>query len=79
MKIESKMLFSMTEAIHNLYNALRVVDDLGAAILTKNGYPKYVIIDFNRISNVNATDEDVLVLAHKLVEQNGLVYEEMNK
>ncbi|WP_191396145.1 type II toxin-antitoxin system Phd/YefM family antitoxin [Flavonifractor sp. An306] len=79
MKVDTKMLFGMSGAIHNFYNVTRVVDELGAAVLLKNGKPAYVVIDFSRVQNAAAIDDDVLSLAHNLVEQNRLVYEEMSK
>lgn len=79
MKVDTRMLFGMSESIHNLYNVLRVVDELGAAVLQRNGKPAYIILDFNRVQDATAVDEDVLSLAHNLVEQNRAVYEEMLK
>ena len=79
MKVDTRMLFSMAAAIHNFYKVTRVVDELGAAMLLRNGKPAYVVLDYNRVQDATATDDDVLSLAHNLVEQNREVYQELLK
>ena len=48
-------------------------------MLLRNGKPAYVVLDFNRVQDATAIDDDVLSLAHNLVEQNREVYEELLK
>lgn len=79
MRVDTKMMFGIAESIHNFYNVTRVVDELGAALLLRNGSPAYVVLDFKRVENAAAVDEDVLGLAHNLLEKNRAIYEEMMK
>lgn len=57
-----------------------MVDEHGTAIILKNNVPRYLVIDFNKIeSDSAASDEDIMDLSKRLIEQNKEAYEVLAK
>lgn len=76
MKIDTKAIFSITEANQNFSKVARKVDELGSVVIMKNNAPRYRIIDFSKAeADVEAPDEDVLAISQKLIEENREAYE----
>lgn len=76
MKIDTKAIFSITEANQNFSKIARKVDELGSVVIMKNNAPRYLIIDFSKAeANAEAPDEDVLAVSRKLIEKNQEAYE----
>ena len=76
MKIDTKAIFSITEANQNFSMVARKVDELGSVVIMKNNAPRYLVIDFSKAeSDSEATDEDVLTISQKLIEENREAYE----
>lgn len=76
MKIDTKAIFSITEANQNFSKVARKVDELGSVVIMKNNVPRYLIIDFSKAeANAEAPDEDVLAISQKLIEENREAYE----
>ena len=80
MKIDTNTMVSITEANQNFSKVARLVDEHGTAIILKNNVPRYLVIDFNKIeSDSAASDEDILSISKRLIEQNKEAYEVLAK
>lgn len=80
MKIDTNTMVSITEANQNFSKVARLVDEHGTAIILKNNVPRYLVIDFNKIeSDSAASDEDIMDLSKRLIEQNKEAYEILAK
>ena len=80
MKIDTNTLVSITEANQNFSKVARLVDEHGTAVILKNNVPKYLVIDFSRAENDSvASDEDIMSISKKLIEQNKEAYEVLAK
>ena len=76
MKIDTNAIFSITEANQNFSKVARKVDELGSVVIMKNNAPRYLIIDFsNAEADEEVSDEDVLAVSQKLIEENREAYE----
>ena len=80
MNIDSKTLISISEANQNFSKVARLVDQYGSAVILKNNAPRYMMIDFSKLEEVEgASDDEVLASSRKLMERNRAVYEELAK
>lgn len=80
MNINTNTMVSMTEANQNFSKVARLVDQYGSAVVLKNNSPRYLIIDFAQVDELQtAADEDVLSVSKKIMERNRAVYEELAK
>ncbi len=80
MNINTNTMVSMTEANQNFSKVARLVDQYGSAVVLKNNTPRYLIIDFAQVDELQASaDDDVLAVSKKLMERNRAVYEELAK
>ncbi len=80
MLIETRNMISMTEANQNFSRVARMVDEKGSAIIMKNNKPRYLLVDFSEAESLQAaTDENVMSISRKLIEQNRKAYEELAK
>ena len=80
MNIDSKTLISISEANQNFSKVARLVDQYGSAVILKNNAPRYMMIDFSKLEEVeDASDDEILASSRKLMERNRAVYEELAK
>ena len=80
MTINTNTMVSITEANQNFSKVARLVDEHGTAIILKNNVPRYLVIDFNKVeSDSVASDEDIMNLSKRLIEQNKEAYEVLAK
>ena len=80
MTIDSMTLISISEANQNFSKVARLVDQYGSAVILKNNAPRYMMIDFSKLEEVeDASDDEVLASSRKLMERNRAVYEELAK
>jgi len=80
MKIDTNTMVSITEANQNFSKVARLVDEHGTAIILKNNVPRYLVIDFNKVESDSVTsDEDIMNLSKRLIEQNKEAYEVLAK
>ena len=71
---------SMTEAEQDFTKIARIADSQGSVIITKNGVPRYVLIEYAQAEAESAAaDEDVLAVSDRLIEKNREAYEELAK
>ncbi len=80
MMINTDSMVSMTEANQNFSKVARLVDELGSAVILKNNVPRYLIVEFKQAEKMqDASDEDVLSVSSRLIEQNRAAYEVLAK
>ena len=75
MTIDTKTLISISEANQNFSKVARLVDEYGSAVILKNNIPRYLVIDFSKAEQeTTASEEDVLSISKRLMEQNKEAY-----
>ncbi len=80
MTINTNTLVSITEANQNFSKVARLVDEHGTAVILKNNVPRYLVIDFSKAEDDTiASDEDILSISKRLIEQNREAYEVLAK
>ena len=80
MTIDTNTMVSITEANQNFSKVARLVYEKGSAVILKNNVPRYLVIDFSKADdNAIASDEDVLSISKRLIEQNREAYEVLAK
>ena len=80
MKIDTNAMVSITEANQNFSKVARLVDEHGTAVILKNNVPRYLVIDFSKAERESvASNEDVLNISKRLIEQNREAYEVLAK
>lgn len=73
-------MVSITEANQNFSKVARLVDKHGTAVILKNNVPRYLVIDFSKAEDDSiASNEDVLSISKRLLEQNREAYEVLAK
>lgn len=80
MKINTDNLVSITEANQNFSKVARLVDKKGSAIILKNNVPRYLLVDFSEVEEIeNAANEDIVEISKRLIQQNKEAYEVLSK
>ncbi len=80
MMINSNTLVSITEANQNFSKVARLVDEQGSAVILKNNVPRYLVVEFSQVEQMQAAeDEDVMQISKRLIQQNRAAYEELAK
>lgn len=80
MQINTKNLVSITEANQNFSKVARLVDENGAAVILKNNVPRYVLIEFSQLQKEETIgDENVNIIANKVLSKHLKVFEELAK
>lgn len=80
MMINSNTIVSITEANQNFSKVARLVDEQGSAVILKNNVPRYLVIEFSQVEQMQAAeDEDVMQFSKRLIQQNRAAYEELAK
>ena len=75
MKIDTNTMVSITEANQNFSKVARLVDEHGTAVILKNNVPRYLVIDFGKAEcDSNVSDEDIMSISKRLIEQNREAY-----
>ncbi|OUN08851.1 type II toxin-antitoxin system Phd/YefM family antitoxin [Flavonifractor sp. An9] len=80
MMINSNTMVSITEANQNFSKVARLVDEQGSAVILKNNVPRYLVIEFSQVEQMQAAqDEDIMQISTRLIQQNRAAYEELAK
>ena len=80
MMINSNTMVSITEANQNFSKVARLVDEQGSAVILKNNVPRYLVIEFSQVEQMQtAQDEDIMQISTRLIQQNRAAYEELAK
>lgn len=73
-------MVSITEANQNFSKVARLVDENGSAVILKNNVPRYIIMEFSAVEEIqNAPDEDIEEISRRLIEKNLEAYKELAK
>lgn len=80
MMINSNTMVSITEANQNFSKVARLVDEQGSVVILKNNVPRYLVIEFSQVEQMQAAqDEDIMQISARLIRQNRAAYEELAK
>ena len=80
MQINLNNLVSISEANQNFSKVARLVDENGAAVILKNNFPRYVLIDFAQLqANSTAEDDNVEAVANNILSKHIRAFEELAK
>ncbi len=80
MLVNTKNLISLTEANQNFSKVVRKVDEKGSVIIMKNNNPKYVVIDFKKLEELQVSAKDKIeTLASRILEDNFEAFKELAK
>ena len=80
MLINTKDLISLTEANQNFSKVARTVDEKGSVIIMKNNTPRYVLIDFKKLEQLEiSVNERIESLASRILQDNLEAFKELAK
>ena len=80
MKVNISNLVSISEANQNFSKVARMVDENGVAVILKNNVPRYVLIEYSQLQEINTVgDEEVDKVAKRLLSKYKKVFEALSK
>ncbi len=80
MKVNISNLVSISEANQNFSKVARMVDENGVAVILKNNVPRYVLIEYSQLQEINTVgDEEVDKVAKRLLSKHKKVFEALAK
>lgn len=83
MIINTNALVPMTDANQNFSKVIRMVDDIGLAIILKNNKPRYVVMDFEEYDQVDIImqmrEKRIEDTADMLIGENMEAFKELAK
>lgn len=83
MIINTNALVPMTDANQNFSKVVRMVDDIGLAIILKNNKPRYVVMDFEEYDQVDIImqmrEKRIEDTADMLIGENMEAFKELAK
>lgn len=80
MMINSNRMVSITEANQDFSKVARLVDEQGSAVILENNVPRYLVIEFSQVEQMQtAQNEDIMQISARLIQQNRAAYEELAK
>jgi antitoxin Phd len=80
MKVNISNLVSMSEANQNFSKVARMVDADGVAVIMKNNVPRYVLIEYSQLQEVETvSDEGVDKVAKRLLAKHKKAFEALAK
>ncbi|MCJ7473066.1 MAG: type II toxin-antitoxin system prevent-host-death family antitoxin [Actinobacteria bacterium] len=80
MLVNTEDLVSLTEANQNFSKVIRKVDEKGSVLIMKNNNPRYVVIDFKRLEELQVSGKDRMeTIASKILEDNLKAFKELAK
>jgi len=80
MTINTENLVSITETNQNFSRVARLVDKTGSAIVLKNNIPRYIILDFAQLKEIeSASTDEALSAARKLLKKHLPAFKELAK
>lgn len=80
MLVNTEDLISLTEANQNFSKVVRRVDEKGSVIIMKNNHPSYVVIDFNKLQELQDSEKNRIEnLASRILSDNIKAFKELAK
>ena len=77
MKINTNNLVSISEANQNFSKVARLVDENGAAVILKNNVPRYVLVEYSQLQEETTGDEEVDLIAKRVLSKHIKAFEEL--
>ena len=75
MKIDTKQIFSISDANQNFSRVVKTVDDKGEVVILKNNKPKYVITPFNENALTLTDAEKIEIIARRILKEHKRAFE----
>ena len=81
MKIDTDNIVSISDVNESFSKLIRLVDEKGTVIISKNNVPRYVLLDYSllRKGEVVANDVDVDSVASRILTKHIKAFEELAK
>ena len=80
MLVNTKDLISLTEANQNFSKVARTVDEKGSVIIMKNNTPRYIVIDFKKLEQLETSaDVHIESIASRIIKDNLKAFKELAK
>lgn len=80
MQVNIENLVSMTEANQNFSKVAKMVDENGAVVILKNNSPRYVVLDYSKVEEENAADnQTVEEVSAKILKKHLQAFKELAK
>ena len=80
MRVNISNLVSISEANQNFSKVARMVDENGVAVILKNNVPRYVLIEYSQLQEINTVgDEEIDEVAKRLLSKYKKVFETLAK
>jgi len=80
MQVNIKNLVLMTEATQNFSKVAKMVDENGAAVILKNNSPRYVVLDYSKVEEENAADNQAVEeVSAKILKKHLQAFKELDK
>jgi antitoxin Phd len=80
MLVNTNDLVSLTEANQNFSKIARKVDEKGSVLIMKNNNPRYLVIDFRRIEELQISGKDrIEIISSRILEDNLEAFKKLAK
>jgi len=80
MQVNVKNLVSMTEANQNFSKVAKMVDENGTAVILKNNKPRYVVVEYGKLSEQEKADNQTVAdIAQRILKKHTKAFEELAK
>ena len=80
MNINTNQIVSISEANQNFSRVARMVDKNGEVVIFKNNKPKYKLVDIERDTTIEMTDDEKIdFVAARVLKQYRRAFEELAK
>ena len=80
MLINTDSIVSITEANQNFSKVAKLVDKTGSAVILKNNVPKYIVLEYKQVEkDASVSDEELLAVSKKFIDNNREAYEVLAK
>ena len=80
MNIDTNAIVSVTDANQNFSRVTRIAEKHGQAILFKNNRPRYLLIDVEKSTMIDMTDDEKIdVVASRILEKYKKAFLELAK
>ena len=80
MVIDTRQMITVSEANQNFSRATRIADEHGEAIVLKNSYPKYKLVNLELEPDLELTDEEKIdVVARRILQRYKPAFLELAK
>lgn len=79
MKIDTKNIFSISDANQNFSRVVKTVDKNGEVIILKNNKPKYVVKPFEENEFMPTDTEKIEIIARRILKEHKYAFEVLAK